>query len=129
MNGIVTTGKWALCQDEKTIIYDGKGAGNFCPMPFLYNRQFYETCTKKSSTQQLGFETYFWCPDPSSVNISQQNLFLSGGRIGKCNNFLIPEGDVMCGQFSLFFTIFSIHSDILFCHSNFPAPSLACTEI
>jgi hypothetical protein len=45
-NGLVVLGKWALCQDERTIIVDASGAGNFCPMPFLYNRQIYDTCTR-----------------------------------------------------------------------------------
>ena len=38
-NGVVVTNKWAFCQDERTLIYDGSGAGTFCPMPFLYNNQ------------------------------------------------------------------------------------------
>ena len=92
--GVVLTGKAALCQDERTIIYDGSGAGNFCPMPFLYNREYYDTCTRKSSSQPVGFENFFWCPDPKSVNLTQQNLFIANGSIGKCNNFLIPPGKV-----------------------------------
>ncbi len=62
--GVVVSGKWGLCQDERTIIYDGSGAGSFCPMPFLYNRQYFDTCTRKSSVQSTGFENYFWCPNP-----------------------------------------------------------------
>jgi hypothetical protein len=30
--------------------------------------------------------------DPKSVDPTQQNLFLAGGNIGKCNNFIIPAG-------------------------------------
>ena len=92
--GVVLTGKAALCQDERTIIYDGSGAGNFCPMPFLYNREYYDTCTRKSSSQPIGFENFYWCPNPKSVNLTQQNLFIANGSIGKCNNFLIPSGNV-----------------------------------
>jgi hypothetical protein len=91
--GTVVSGKWSLCQDERTIIYDGSGAGRFCPMPFLYNRQFYDTCTRKSSNLTVGFEPFFWCPNPDFVNMTQQNLFLPGGQIGMCNNFLIPAGE------------------------------------
>ena len=91
-SGNAVTGKWGLCQDERDIIYDGSGAGQFCPMPFLYNREYYDTCTKKSASQPTGQETFYWCPNPNSVNVAQQNLFLAGGQFGKCNNFRIPPG-------------------------------------
>ena len=32
------TGKdFALCQDERKLIFDQKGAGTFCPFPFEFN--------------------------------------------------------------------------------------------
>ena len=92
-SGLVVIGKWALCQDERTIIYDGSGAGQFCPMPFLYNHQFFDTCTRKNSNLSLGLEPFYWCPNPNSVDPSQQNLFTPGGNIGKCNTFLFPQGN------------------------------------
>jgi len=79
-----------LCQDERTLIYDGIGAGKFCPLPFLYNRAYYDTCTRKSSSSSGNLESFFWCPDPSSVIPAQQNLFIQGGGIGKCGDFIIP---------------------------------------
>ena len=92
-SGAVVPGKWSLCTDERTIIYDGPGAGSFCPLPFLYDRQFFDNCTRRSSNG-TGFEPNFWCPVPSSVT-GPQNLFAAGGQIGKCTNFLIPEGDLL----------------------------------
>jgi hypothetical protein len=37
-------------QDERTIIYNGSGAGKFCPMPFLYDRQFYDKWDQRHKT-------------------------------------------------------------------------------
>lgn len=79
-----------MCEDEREIIYDGSGAGYKCPMPFLYNNIYFDYCTRKSSTSPFGFNDYYWCPDPRSVEAD--NLYTAGDPIGKCTSILVPEG-------------------------------------
>jgi len=89
----INSGKVALCQDERTIIVSGNGAGYFCPMPFFYNRIYFDTCTRKSSTSVQGLELFYWCPDPRATNNTPiANTFTMGSNIGQCTDFLIPQG-------------------------------------
>ncbi len=43
------------CPDEREIAYKGPGSGKMCIFPFLYDRVWYETCTKESQDE-------IWCP-------------------------------------------------------------------
>ena len=86
----VIAGKWVMCEDEREIIYDGSGAGHKCPMPFLYDNIYFDYCTRKSNTSPFGFNDYYWCPDPRSVEAD--NLYTAGDPVGKCTSILVPEG-------------------------------------
>ena len=79
-----------MCEDEREIIYDGSGAGHKCPMPFLYDNIYFDYCTRKSNTSPFGFNDYYWCPDPRSVEAD--NLYTAGDPVGKCTSILVPEG-------------------------------------
>ena len=81
-------GKWIMCEDEREIIYDGDGAGYKCPMPFLYDRIYYDYCTRKSTTSPIGFNDFYWCPDPNHVG--ENNLYTAGDPVGKCTEILEP---------------------------------------
>ena len=65
---------------------------------------------RKSSTVPIGFEDFYWCPDPKAVDSSQQNLFTAGGNIGKCNNYLIPFGEQYKTTFSIIYVDFLNYS-------------------
>jgi len=90
-NGIVVAGKWTLCQDERTIIYKGSGAGYFCPMPFIYDRVYFDYCSRKNIVGPDGFSPFYWCPDPNHVGAN--NEYTAGNTIGECTEFLYPPGN------------------------------------
>jgi hypothetical protein len=89
-DGNVMNYQWALCQDERTIIYDGSGDGYFCPMPFIYDRVYFDYCTRKSHDGASRYEKQFWCPDPRVVTAN--NVFNQGDDLGNCTEFLHPPG-------------------------------------
>lgn len=74
------------------------GAGHFCPFPFLFNGQYYDTCTRnKIDGNSNGLEAEYWCPSPFNVTINSENffgaaVFESGGQTGKCSDFPVPKG-------------------------------------
>lgn len=90
-----TPKKTAFCQDERELIIEKDGSGNFCPLPFLFNGVWYDYCTRKDPTSETKFVDYFWCPDPSAVN--DTNEYISGNSVGKCPDFLKPPENG-CGE-------------------------------
>jgi hypothetical protein len=90
-DGIVMNTRWTLCQDERTIIYDGSGDGYFCPMPFIYDRVYYDYCAKKSHDGLARYENFYWCPDPRTNSTNDVYVY-QGGYIGRCTEFLFPSG-------------------------------------
>ena len=87
----VIPGKWVICEDEREIIYDGSGAGLKCPLPFLYNGIYFDYCTRKSNVKPVGFNDFYWCPNPRQVG--DDNLYTTGNSIGKCTDILLPPGN------------------------------------
>ena len=45
--GVMKNGKFKTCFDEDKITYDGGSEAQPCQLPFLMDRQYYETCTRK----------------------------------------------------------------------------------
>ena len=69
------------------------GAGSFCPLPFLFNNVFYDTCTRLKVDGSLNkVEEFYWCPSPDDVDKENDNLFLPNGKHGRCNDNLKPPG-------------------------------------
>ena len=91
----ITVDTKAFCQDERHLIIDEEGAGNFCPFPFEFNGVRYTTCTRRKKDGSLyGLEPYYWCPSPQNVT-QPGNKFELDGKIGKCYNFARPRGKVI----------------------------------
>ena len=69
------------------------GAGNFCPLPYVYNRVYYDHCTRArlEGTSTL-LEDYYWCPSPFDVDRDNNNIFQPTGKAGKCYDFMKPPG-------------------------------------
>lgn len=82
--------KWILCNDERAIIYDGSGAGYTCPLPFIYDRVYYDDCTRLPHDGSPGFASYYWCPDQKYL--LPNNEYNQSAPIGKCPDFLKPPG-------------------------------------
>ena len=105
---------WGFCQDEREIIYSGSGAGSFCPLPFIHDGSFYDTCTKLAKDGATGvFEEFYWCPAPDHVDPEGQ--FALDGDVGKCLQFAYPErngcpdhygplGEEMCAKLEAYQT-------------------------
>ena len=91
-NQNVIRNKWILCQDERTIIMDESGAGLYCPIPFLYDRIYYDTCTRTSHDGSPAFNEFYWCPDPRHLIGENGNEYNQSAPIGKCPDFLKPPG-------------------------------------
>ena len=69
------------------------GAGSFCPLPFVFNRGYYDTCTRqKVDGTPNNVEEFYWCPSPEDVNKGENNLFQPNGKYGKCHDYLKPPG-------------------------------------
>ena len=94
-DGTVVSGQWILCEDERQIIVDESGAGYRCPMPFVYDRIFYDSCTRQKHDGTPGREAFYWCPDPNYI--VNGNEYNTSEPIGKCPEFLIPE-DIGCNE-------------------------------
>ena len=92
-NQEVINTRWGLCQDERNVIVTGPGNGNFCPMPFLFDRVYYDRCTRVDHTKTERYGDFFWCPDPSYVNVS--NTYIDGEPVGICPKILHPEGKII----------------------------------
>ena len=102
--GIVKPNKWILCEDEREIIYDGSGADFFCPMPFVFNRVYYDYCSRKNTDVFAGgFNSYYWCPDPAFVE-DDTNTYRHPVQppIGKCPEYLYPPGNIVSYNFTTF---------------------------
>ena len=81
--------KLKLCEDERRTILYGSGNGHMCPMPFLFDRVYYDHCTRKNNTLQSRYTTFYWCPDPR--NVSENNVYsIPSGPIGACPEHLKP---------------------------------------
>ena len=69
------------------------GAGSFCPIPFVFDRVYYDHCTRaKVDGTPNTVEDFYWCPSPEDVDKNNNNLFLANGKHGKCYDFLKPPG-------------------------------------
>jgi hypothetical protein len=88
--GVVVVNKWTLCQDEREIIYKESGAGYYCPMPFIYDRIYYDYCTRRNSEADEGFADFYWCPNPNMVDAN--NKYNQSYPIGRCTQYLFPPG-------------------------------------
>ncbi len=112
--GIVRPNKWILCEDEREIIYDGDGADHFCPMPFIFDRVYYDRCSRKNNDPTgTGFNPYYWCPDPREVDGANTYDHANSKPIGKCPEYLYPmengcaesydpAGDEVCVRISAY---------------------------
>ena len=80
--------KLKLCEDERRTILYGKGNGYSCPMPFVFDRVYYDHCTRKNNTLQSRYSQFYWCPDPRDV--IGNNEYVVDGGIGACPEFLKP---------------------------------------
>ena len=78
----------ALCKDERSIMPYGSGNGLFCNLPFIFDRVYYDHCTKKDFSMQTKYAKYYWCPDPT--NITETEEYFSGWHVGVCPEFLHP---------------------------------------
>ena len=86
----MVSGQFRLCQDERTIIYSGDGAGAFCPFPFIHNGSYYDSCTRNHKDGSMALAEHYWCPAP--YHVDENNMFQLDGDVGKCLEFAYPEG-------------------------------------
>ena len=70
-------------------------------MPFVFNRVYYDHCTRTKTDGTAGVESFYWCPSPSDVtkvDLFDDNLidsiFTANGKYGKCYDYLKPPGNV-----------------------------------
>ena len=100
-NKEVIPDKWILCEDERNVIYDGSGAGTFCPMPFVYDRVVYDACTRLSHDGSPGYSPFYWCPVAkyTTSNDEISNIFTESRPVGKCPQFLHPPGQKIFKEF------------------------------
>ncbi|TRY78181.1 hypothetical protein TCAL_06224, partial [Tigriopus californicus] len=85
-SGVLKPGMWAFCSDERSIAYSGF-EGQYCSVPFLMNKRFYDTCTRQTP-DAFNVMQYHWCAN--KLNTSLEIPYESGLK-GKCSGFLIPE--------------------------------------
>ena len=78
------------------MIFHFSGAGSFCPLPYIFNRAYYDTCTRaKVDGSLIAVEEFYWCPDPNDPGFkSNNNEFQPNGKYGKCHDFLKPPGNI-----------------------------------
>ena len=70
------------------------GAGSFCPFPYIFNRIYYDTCTRaKVDGTPNTVEKFYWCPSPEDVDRNNDNLFLIDGKYGICHEWNKPPGN------------------------------------
>ena len=91
-NQEVVNARWGLCQDERHVIVTGPGNGNFCPIPFIFDRVYYDRCTRIDHTKTKRYGGFFWCPDPSFVSQTAfGSVYVDGRPVGTCPEILHPE--------------------------------------
>ncbi len=83
--------EFALCEDERHQIIKGSGNGHKCALPFLFNRVWYDSCTRRDHEGIESYKPYHWCPDPRQLNESL--IFETGGFFGYCPKILEPVRD------------------------------------
>ena len=91
-NQEVVNTRWGLCQDERHVIVTGPGNGNFCPIPFIFDRVYYDRCTRIDHTKEKRYGGFFWCPDPSYMNQTVfGSVYVDGEPVGTCPEILHPQ--------------------------------------
>ncbi len=89
--GVAIADKMIVCQDEGHIIYDLDQPGLFCPIPFLYDKVYFDYCTRKSFDNPITLADVYWCPSPT--NVGANNAYTQGQPYGMCTEYLHPPGN------------------------------------